>query len=99
MYKKIMSLHFSVLILKVEELALEFLAGQDLGLIPQLATVHREDPTVVLSLEVEVQEVVLGHLDHQVVPLEVPLVAAVLNPVEVTEDVANSLAVPGSVIL
>ena len=34
MYKKIMSLHFSVLILKVEELALEFLAGQDLGLIP-----------------------------------------------------------------
>lgn len=54
---------------------------------------------MVLSLEVEVQEVVLGHLDHQVVPLEVPLVAAVLNPVEVTEDVANSLAVPGSVIL
>ena len=54
---------------------------------------------MVLSLEVVVlvQEVVLGHLDHQEVPLEVPLEvhleAAVLNPVEVTEDVANSLAV------
>ena len=53
---------------------------------------------MVLSLEVVVliQEVVL---DHQEVPLEVHLEAAVLNPVEVTEDVANSLAVLEFVIL
>ena len=56
---------------------------------------------MVLSLEVVVlvQEVVLDHLDHQEVPLEIHLEAAVLNPVEVTGDVANSLAVLEFVIL
>ena len=56
---------------------------------------------MVLSLEVVVlvQEVALGHLDHQVVPSEVLLEAAVLNPVEAIEAVANSPDVPGSVIL
>ena len=56
---------------------------------------------MVLSLEVVVlvQEVVLDHLDHQEVPLEVHLEAPVLNPMEVTGDVANSLAVLEFVIL
>ena len=45
-----------------------------------------------------VQEVVLDHLDHQVVPSEVHLEAAVLNPVEAIEAVVNLLDVPGSVI-